>query len=150
MSFKSETEGVTFYSSIADYDVSKFDSDEVKLSATYHITVYAWKEGYKDSEIAYATLCWLYVDPQKEGISEETATEAKQLQALPVLIQAEGGEVSVDGAPEGTRIAVYDASGVELGAAVSRGGKTMVPTHIASSSIAIVKIGEKSVKVAVK
>ncbi|MBR4239791.1 MAG: hypothetical protein IKQ03_10345 [Prevotella sp.] len=49
-----------------------------------------------------------------------------------------------------TKVAVYDASGVELGAAVSRGGKTLVPAHIASSSIAIVKIGEKSVKVAVK
>ena len=122
----------------------------MQLTVTYHISVYASKEGYEDSYVAEATLCWIEVDPQKEGISEETATEAKQLQAMPVLIQAEDGQFCVEGAPEGTKVVVYDAGGVELGAAVSRGGKTMVPTHIASSSIAIVKIGEKSVKVAVK
>ena len=83
-------------------------------------------------------------------IEELGTTTNMKKKALPVLIQAEGGEVSVDGAPEGTRIAVYDASGVKLGSAVSRGGKTLVPTRIASSSIAIVKIGERSFKVAMK
>ena len=150
LKFESETEGVSFVSSIKDSDINDYTTSSIQLSVTYHISVYATKSGYQNSETAEATLCWIEVDPQKEGISEETATEAKQLQALPVLIQAEGGEVSVDGAPEGTRIAVFDASGVELGSAISRGGKTMVPTHIASSSIAIVKIGERSLKVAIK
>ena len=45
---------------------------------------------------------------------------------------------------------MYDASGVELGAAVSRGGKTLVPARLPQGSIAIVKIGEKVVKVKVK
>ena len=49
-----------------------------------------------------------------------------------------------------TKVAVYDASGVELGAAVSRGGKTLVPARLPQGSIAIVKIGEKVVKVKVK
>jgi hypothetical protein len=150
LSYKSETEGATFHYTISDTDIKSDIGDEVQLTVTYHISVYATKEGYDDSEVAEATLCWIEVDPQKEGISEETATEAKQLQAMPVLIQAEGGGISIDGAPEGTKVAVYDASGVELGAAVSRGGKTLVPAHIASSSIAIVKIGERSVKVAMK
>ena len=150
LSYKSETEGVTFQSTITDTDMGAYSSDEIDLTVTYHISVYASKNGYQDSETAEATLCWIEVDPQKKGISEETATEAKQLKALPVLIQAEGGEVSVDGAPEGTRIAVYDASGVELGSAISRGGKTIVPAHMASSSIAIVKIGGRSFKVAMK
>ncbi|MBR4240331.1 MAG: leucine-rich repeat domain-containing protein [Prevotella sp.] len=151
LSYKSETEGVTFQSTITDTDMGAYSSDEVDLTVTYHISVYATKSGYyQNSETAEATLCWIEVDPQKEGISEETPTDAKQLKALPVLIQAEDGQFSVEGAPEGTKVAVYDASGVELGAAVSRGGKTLVPARLPQGSIAIVKIGEKSVKVAVK
>lgn len=150
LSYKCETEGVTFQSTITDTDMGAYSSDEVDLTVTYHISVYATKEGYKDSEVAEATLCWIEVDPQKEGITEDTPTEAKQLQALPVLIQAEDGQFSVEGAPEGTKIAVYDASGVELGTAVSRGGKTFIPARLPKGSIAIVKIGERRVKVVTK
>ena len=147
ISYKSETEGVTFHYTITDTDIKSGDGNEVNLSVTYHISVYASKEGYQDSDVAEATLCWIEVDPQKEGITEGTATEAKQLKAMPVLIQATDGQISVEGAPEGTKVAVYDASGVEVGTAISRGGTTLVPAHIASGSIAIVKIGEKAVKI---
>ena len=150
LSYKSETEGVVFFSNISDTDMGSYSDEEVQLSVTYHISVYAAKNGCQDSEVAEATLCWIEVDPQKEGISEDTPTDAKQLQAMPVLIQAEGGEISIDGAPEGTKVALYDAGGVEVGTAISRGGKTLVPAHLPQGSIAIVKIGEKAVKVAVK
>lgn len=150
LSFESETEDVDFVTNITDSDINSFYDSSIDLTVTYHISVYATKPGAIDSEVAEATLCWIEVDPQKEGITEETATEAKQLQAMPVLIQAEGGEISIDGAPEGTKVAVYDAGGVEVGTAISRGGKTLVPAHLPQGSIAIVKIGEKAVKVAVK
>lgn len=150
LSYKSETEGVVFFSNITDTDMGSYSDEEVQLSVTYHISVYAAKNGYQDSDVAEATLCWIEVDPQKEGISEETPTDAKQLQAQPVLIQAEEGQFSVEGVPEGTKVAVYDASGVEVGTAISHGGKTLVPAHLPQGSIAIVKIGEKAVKVAVK
>ena len=147
LSFACQTEGVEFKSSITDSDINDYTSASINLSVTYHITVYATKSGYQNSDVAEATLCWIEVDPQKEGITEETATDAKQLKALPVLIQATEGQISVEGAPEGTKVAVYDAQGVEMGAAISRGGQTMVPTHLASDTIVIVKIGEKVVKV---
>ena len=150
LSFACETEGVEFVSEIKDADIKKNYESEVQLSVTYNISVYAIKSGYEDSEVAEATLCWIEVDPQKEGITEETATEAKQMKAMPVLIQAADGQISVEGAPEGTKVEVYDASGVEVGAAISRGGTTLIPTRLASGSIAIVKIGEKAVKLAVK
>ena len=67
-----------------------------------------------------------------------------------MLIQAEEGQFIVEGVPEGTKVAVYDAGGVEVGTAISHGGKTLVPAHLPQGSIAIVKIGEKAVKVAVK
>ena len=150
LSYKSETEGVSFNSTISDTDMGKYRDDEVQLSVTYHISVYASKNGYQDSEVAEATLCWIEVDPQKEGITEDTQTDAKQMKAMPVLIQAVDGQISVEGAPEGTKVAVYDASGMEVGSAISRGGTTLVPARLPSSSIAIVKIGEKAVKLAVK
>ena len=150
LSYKSETEGVTFISTITDSDINTYSEEEVQLTVTYHISVYATKEGYQISDVAEATLCWIEVDPQKEGITEETATEAKQLKAMPVLIQAADGQISVEGAPEGTKVAVYDASGVEMGTAISQGGTTLIPAHLASGNIAIVKIGEKVVKVKVK
>ena len=150
LSYKSETEGATFNYMITDTDIQSGSGDEVQLNVTYHISVYATKEGYQDSEVAEATLCWIEVDPQKEGITEDTPTDAKQMKALPVLIQAADGQISVEGAPEGTKVAVYDASGVEMGTAISRGGTTLIPTHIDKGSIAIVKIGEKAVKIKVK
>ena len=150
LSYKSETEGVTFQYTITDTDIKSGNGDEVQLYVTYHISVYATKSGYEDSEVAEATLCWIEVDPQKEGITEDTPTDAKQMKAMPILIQAADGQISVEGAPEGTKVAVYDAQGMEMGTAISRGGTTLIPTHIASGNIAIVKIGEKVVKVKVK
>ena len=147
LSFACETEGVEFVSEIKDADIKKNYEREIQLSVTYNISVYATKTGYEDSDVAEATLCWIEVDPQKEGITEETATDAKQLKAMPVLIQANDGQISVEGAPEGTKVAVYDASGVEMGTAISRGGTTLIPAHIDKGSIAIVKIGEKAVKI---
>ena len=147
LSYKSETEGATFQYTITDTDIQSGSGDEVQLTVTYHISVYATKSGYQNSDVAEATLCWIEVDPQKEGISEETATDAKQMKAMPVLIQAVDGQISVEGAPEGTKVAVYDASGVEMGTAISRGGTTLIPTRFASGTIAIVKIGEKVVKI---
>lgn len=127
-------------------------------------TPYTIFDAFNGSEIKYATLHvpdasveeYKSTSPWSEfgtivGLSDsETAIVAKQLQSLPVLIQAEDGQFSVEGAPEDTKIAVYDASGVEVGTAISCGGKTLVPTHLPQGSIAIVKIGEKAVKVAVK
>ena len=145
--FNSDTEGAMFHHTITDTDIKSEISNEVQLTVTYYVSVYAMMSGYVDSEKAEATLCWIEVDPQKEGITEGTATDAKQLKAIPVLIQAADGQISVEGAPEGTKVAVYDANGMELGAAISRGGTTLIPTHLASGSIAIVKIGEKAVKI---
>ncbi len=75
---------------------------------------------------------------------------AKQTEATPVLIQSENGRISVSGAGDGTAISVFGKNGVKVGAAVSHSGQAIVDTKLASGSVAIVKIGEKSVKVVVK
>ncbi|MBR5440936.1 MAG: hypothetical protein IKV37_05215, partial [Prevotella sp.] len=147
--FKSETKGAEFVSEITDADIKKYYDNEILLTVTYNISVYATKSGYEDSEVATATLCWIDVDPKTEGISVGT-TGAKQIEANAVLIQSENGQISVSGANDGTAISVFSTDGLQVGSAVSRSGQAVINTNLSSGSIAIVKIGNRSVKVAVK
>ena len=150
LSFGCETEGVQFKSSITDTDIKDYTTASIDLTVTYNISVYATKSGLENSEVAYGTLCWIDVEPQKEGIEDGTATFAKPMQAMPVLIQAENGEVSVQGVPEGTQVSVYDVNGRELGSNLSRGSNTKVSTQMGTGSVAVVKIGDRTVKVLMK
>ena len=150
LSYKSETEGATFNYMITDTDIQSGSGNEVQLTVTYHISVYASKEGYQDSDVAEATLCWIEVDPQKEGITEETATDAKQMKAMPVLIQANDGQISVEGAPEGTPISVYNLSGQMVGSATASAASTTIGTALPNGEVVVVKIGEKAVKIKVQ
>lgn len=148
LSFESETEGVEFKSSIRDTDINDYSVSVINLSATYTITVYATKDGYENSEVATGTLCWIDVAPQTEGIVDEDAvTEVK---AVPVLIQTQGGNITIQGAAEGTPIAIYGIDGKEYGSAPSEKDRTTIATSLRPGSVAVVKIGEKAVKVAIK
>ena len=150
LTFGCETEGVQFKSSITDTDIKNYTTASIDLTVTYNISVYATKSGLEDSEVAYGTLCWIDVEPQKEGIEDGTATFAKPMQAMPVLIQAENGEVSVQGVPEGTLVSVYDVNGRKLGSNLSRGNNTRVSTQMGTGSVAVVKMGNRAVKVLMK
>lgn len=149
LSFTSETEGANFSYTIKDTDVKSGLASVVDLSVTYTIEVRATKAGFADSDVATATLCWIDVDPKKEGITEDggLVTGVKEQKALPVLIQRDGHQLSVSGAPAGTPISVYDLSGRLLGNATATEGMTKVDVE-GSASVLIVKVGERSVKVA--
>ena len=67
-----------------------------------------------------------------------------------VLIQSEGGILKVEGVDDGTLVTVYTPDGKQAGSAVCRNGAALVGTSIQPGNTAIVKIGEKSVKVIVK
>ena len=71
-------------------------------------------------------------------------------QNIPVLIQTENGKVIVKGADDDAMISVYGIDGMKAGTTVSRDGQATVSTDLTSGSIAIVKIGDKSVKVVMK
>jgi hypothetical protein len=148
LAFSCETEGVQFTSTIKDNDIKTYYSEKVELGVTYTISVYASKAGYENSEVATATLCWIDVEPQTEGIIDEDAVA--EVKAVPVLIQTQGGNITIQGAAEGTPIAVYDISGKQYGSAISEKDRTTISTSLQPGSIAIVKIGEKSIKVMIK
>lgn len=150
LTFVSETEEVVYQSTITNTDITSYSSDEIQLGVTYDISVYATKPGYEDSDIAIATLCWIDVAPQTEGIVEDVITGVKEQHALPVLIQTENKTVTVSGADDGTCVTVYGIDGSKVGSDVSSYGRAQVGVKLPLGSVAVVKIGEKAVKVVVK
>ena len=146
LTFNCETDGVTYKSTITDTDISSFNSSEVQLCVTYNINVYATKQGYENSDVASATLCWIDVAPQTEGISNNIS----QVRANAVLIKAESSNIIITGIDDGTIVNVYGIDGLQAGSSISCNGHANINTILQSGSIAIVKFGDKSVKVVMK
>ena len=146
LTFNCSTEGATCQSTITDTDISSYSSNEVQLGVTYNISVYATKAGYENSDVVTATLCWIDVEPKTEGVENSIA----QVRANAVLIQTGDGRITINGANDGTVIGVYNTNGILSGTEISRNGSAVVSTNLQAGSVAIVKIGEMSVKVIVK
>jgi len=150
LTFGCETEGVEFVYSIKDTDIKQGYDAEVTLTATYEISVYATKAGYDNSDVATATLVWgsatLTDTTPATAIEMVPAMEA----AMPVLIQNNGGMLTVQGAPDGTPVSVYTIAGTEAGSAVSQNSRATISTSMQQGDIAIVRIGNRSVKVVLK
>lgn len=146
LKFASTTQNVDFITDITDVDIKKHFDATISLTATYNICVYATKSGYDNSDVATATLCWIDKEPTTEGITDGVA----QIPSQAVLIQSEGGILKVEGINEGMQVLVYTPDGKQVGSAVCRNGAALVGTSIQPGNTAIVKIGEKSVKVIMK
>lgn len=146
LAFNCATDDATCQYSITDSDIKSGSGGEVLLTATYTISVYATKAGYNNSDVATATLCWIDVEPKTEGINNGIA----QVPAKAVLIQAAGGAINVQGCDDGERIGVYSINGSQVGTAVSQNGAATVNTTLQPGSVAIIKVGKKSVKVMMK
>ena len=146
LTFSSTTEGVEYVSEIRDADIKKRNETNIWLNATYRISVYATKSGYTNSDIATATLCWIDQQPRTEGITDGVAN----IPANAVLIQSQGGTITVQGCDEGEQVSVYGINDTQAGTSISQNGAAIVNTSLQPGSITIVKIGENSVKVVMK
>ena len=144
--FSCETEGAEFVSEITDEDIKKHYDSEVQLGVTYNISVVAIAAGYKNSDAATATLCWIETEPTNEDLPDGV-TEVK---AYPVLIQSKDGQIIVQGVADKAKVEVYTLTGVEAGNGIAANGSVTINTNMSNGEIAIVKIGDKSVKVLVK
>lgn len=145
LTYSCETEGVEYISEIKDADIKKYYDNSVSLSATYEISVYATKSGYDNSDVATATLVFTNATFTTEGTSS-----AKEMNLRPLLIQANSGNINIQGAEDGTRIGVYNVNGQQIGSAVSAFNTTDVSTPLKKGDVAIVKVGQRSVKVIMK
>lgn len=146
LTFNCATEDAVCHSTITNTDITSYSSNEVQLGVTYNISVYATKAGYENSETVTATLCWIDVDPKTEGITNNVA----QVRSNAVIIQSSNGVVSVSGMDDGTNVAVYSTSGQMAAYAIASDNRALLSTHLIKGEIAIVKIGEKSVKVVMR
>lgn len=146
LSFECATDGATCQSTITDTDIASYSENEIQLSVTYNISVYASKAGYDNSDIVTATLCWIDADPKTEGIESGVA----QVRANAVLIQSHDGTVSVEGVADGTDITIYDTSGQMVGSTKAHCNYTTIATNLRNGSVAIVRVGDKSLKIIMK
>ena len=138
-------EGAVCQYSITDTDIKAGSGNEVQLGVTYNISVYATKLGYENSETATATLCWIDASPKTEGITNGVA----QIAARPVLVKTDNGFITVEGADDRTNVSVYTTDGKQVGTVISQNNMATIATSIQQGSIAIVKVGEKSIKVVI-
>lgn len=136
LTFHSETEGVEYKYEITDVDIKQGLGSEVLLTMTYNVNVFAMKQGYSNSDVATATLCWVDREPVIN-------TGVAQIPAQAVLITSEGGILTVQGADDGTQVGVYTVNGTYAGSAVCQNGTARVATSLQPGSIAIVKVGKK-------
>jgi hypothetical protein len=70
--------------------------------------------------------------------------------ARSVMIQSNGSTLNIQGAEDGTTINVYRVDGSLINSVASSNGQAVVNTTLQQGNIAIVKIGQKSVKVVMK
>ena len=146
LKYECATDGANFITSISDTDIMSHLGSIVDLTVTYTVNVVATATGYKNSEPATATLCWIDSNPKTEGIENGIA----QVRANAVLIQSHDGTLNIEGVADGTDIAVYSSAGMMVGSTKASCSSTSVLTGLRNGEIAIVKIGDKSVKVIMK
>ena len=141
LSFSCDTEGAEFVTDITSNDFKKHYDAEIELSATYNIEVFATKANYDNSDTVSVALVWV------ENGDTDVETGIISVPAAPVLIQGNGGVLSVSGLAKDTEVVVYTISGTEVARATATDGTATISTGLQSGTIVVVKFGNKSVKV---
>ena len=141
MSFSCETEGAEFITNVVAEDAKKYYDAEIEFSATYNIEVYATKANCENSDTVSVALVWV----ENGEVNEETGVVS--VEAAPVLVQGNGGILTVSGVVQNTEVVVYTIDGMEVDRAVASDGTATIYTGLQSGTIVVVKFGNKSVKV---
>lgn len=66
------------------------------------------------------------------------------------MIQTEGSTIKVQGCDDGEQIAVYNTNGIKIGLSICNNEYATINTTLQPGSVAIVKIGQKTIKVLIK
>ena len=136
-----ETEGAEFVTNVVAEDAKKYYDAEIEFCATYNIEVYATKANCENSDTVSVALVWV----ENGEVNEETGVIS--VPAVPVLVQGNGGILTVSGVVQNTEVAVYTIDGMEVDRAVASDGTATIYTGLQSGTIVVVKFGNKSVKV---
>ncbi len=148
LSFASSTTGAEYHYSISDNDITAetFNQNgQVNLSATYHITVYATADGYKQSEKATAVLYWL---KSNATLEDGSSTNINQAKTRGIVATSHDGIVTLSGLDNGEEVRFYAADGKHIGAVKAIDG--VASQAVSSASLVIAKISGQAIKIAVK
>ena len=138
-----ETDGAEFVTDIKCNDNNRYLNNSIDLSAIYSISVFAMAEGYINSATVNATLCWI-----ENGNGEnDTETNVIKVPATALFITSSNGVLYINCALENENVEIYTTNGVLIDETIIENGNAIVQTGLAKGSVAIVKIGNKSVKV---
>ena len=140
-----ETEGAEFVTKVTSSDIDTFYDTQIDFSVAYNISVYAIATGYENSETVNATLCWI-----ENGNGEnDTETNVINVPATALFITSINGALYINCALNGERVEVCSINGAFIDEAIIENCNAIVQTGLSKGSVAIVKIGNKSVKVIV-
>ncbi len=139
LNITSETEGVEFVTEITNSDITKHYTSMIELAVTYNVSTYAKLSGYENSDVTYATLCWIE--------SDDAGSDLTQIKSTPVLIKSNEGSISISGVKANTEITVYDINGNKVSAAVADGNEVVINTSLSKNDTAIIHIGDKVIKI---
>lgn len=148
LSYTTDTEGATVVSEVKSDDIKMSYDNEVSLTGIYTITAYATKPGMDNSDVATATLVW--VDASFTMGEPITSVKNINTSSLPVLISSNSGNLTISGMEEGMAAVVYGTDGKMLDSSRAIGNTTTLNATALVGNVAIIKIGNKIVKVAVR
>ena len=140
LSFSCDTEGANYVTKLVAEDAKEYYDAEIELSATYNIEVFATKANCENSDTVNVALVWV----ENGDVNEDTGVIS--VPAAPVLVQGNGGVLSVSGVAKGTDVVVYTISGTEVTRSTATNGTATISTGLQSGTIVVVKFGNKSVK----
>lgn len=144
LTFASSTPNAEYHYSITDSDIASdayCQDGTVKLSAAYNISVYATADGYKASDKATATLYWV------EANLQNNPTNINQTATRGIIVTSNDGIVTLSGLNNDETVRFYTVDGKQLGAAKAVNGTA---SQVVSESVVIAKMGNQTIKIAVK
>ena len=144
LTFASSTPNAEYHYTITDSDIASdtyCQNGIVKLYAAYNISAYATADGYKASDKATATLYWV------EANLQNNTTNINQTATRGIIATSNDGIVTLSGLNNSEIVRFYTVDGKQIGTAKAINGTT---SQAVSESIVIAKIGNQTIKIAVK
>jgi hypothetical protein len=141
LTFGSDTEGAEFVSDITDNDIKKHYDATITLEAAYHISVYATKPGYENSDTAEATLYWV-----KANGTISTGINAAKMRGV-VATQSDN-MVTLSGLDSDELVTFYTGDGKMVGRVKAINGTASMA--VKAGEVVIARFGDSSIKMAVK
>ena len=142
LTLECDTENAEIVTKITSNDFNSFYGSTVELSATYNISVYATAAGYKNSDIVNATLCWIECD-----CDANVSTGIIDIPAKAVLVTSNNGTINITCSLEGESVELYTSDAMFIESTTIENGCATIESGLSKGDIAIVKIGEKSIKI---